>query len=77
MLINITMGGRIEYVTIVTLDMVVVHCTHGWLALLSSNDPKEVISCEQTQSPSLLWNNHRHYYHGCNNVTLYKMEFIT
>ena len=47
MLINITMGGHIENVTIVTfdmVDMVVVHCTHVWLALLGSNEPKEVIS---------------------------------
>ena len=44
MLIIITMGGHIENVTIVTFDMVVVHCTHVWLALLSRNEPKEVIS---------------------------------
>ena len=44
MLIIITMGGHIENVTIVTLDMVVVHCTHVWLALLGSIEPKEVIS---------------------------------
>ena len=47
MLINITMGGHIENVTIVTfdmVDMVVVHCTYVCLALLSRNEPKEVIS---------------------------------